>query len=350
MEKFSDKCDTPSPAEVEIYERALAQWKSMFLSDYKLIKLPSGDVGISTRITVDAGSDSSLLIEEPIVIGLRTSNIEEKAPYVFPDRLNFPFDKFPHINYANEDIPQTLCLSREPIEEWYAEHNFGDYIQMVSQWLEDADKGNLMKLSRGDEYEAFRVENANGFLIYDATFDQYFCNINKHLSIYCKVYTDNISIEGTSISKDESFDANGIEIIIVRPSTQILHDWFVHYPKTYGELLAFASNYDFNIERDKITEILNPISNKVEKLFFRFVFVRPKKIIGKEYPVDSLCFEMLATDYLNDNHDAKVEGVIMIDKISVESIGTLTQTSKSIQDKKPEFGIKKYENNAQKIW
>lgn len=335
MEKFSDTCDTPSQIEMEIYEKALTQWSTIFLSGYRLIKLPNGDIGISTRISVDAGSDSPLLIEEPIVIGLHTSNIEEKAPYVFPDRLNFPFDKFPHINYANENIPQTLCLTREPIEEWYAEHTFGDYINLVSQWLEDADKGKLMKLNRGDEYESFRIENVNGCILYDATIDKRFLHIDRNISFYCKVYSnDNINIEGTLISLENPFDANGIEIILTRSSSLILNDWFVNYPKTYGELVEFSQKYDFNIENDEISNILNKFSNKVEKFFFRFVFMRPQKVIGKEYPIDSLCFKVRATDFLNGNLDAKVEGIVMIDKISVESIGTLTQTPKSIQDKK----------------
>ena len=142
MDKFSDYCKTLELSRAIAFEKALKPWAKSFPQGYTLVELPEGSVGICTKIPVEVGSDSLLLVGEPMLIGVSSLDLEYNPPFVFPDRLNFPFSKFPHINYANKGLPNTICLTREPIEEWYAEHTFGEYIELVSKWLDDAAHGS----------------------------------------------------------------------------------------------------------------------------------------------------------------------------------------------------------------
>jgi proteasome lid subunit RPN8/RPN11 len=335
MEKFSDHCKTLGPSMAIDFEEALKPWMESFPHGYTLVELPESSVGICTKIAVEVGSDSLLLVGEPVVIGVSSPNLECEAPFVFPDRLSFPFSRFPHINFAHNGLPNTLCLTREPIEEWYAEHTFGEYVDMVGRWLNDAAHGTLMKLRQGDSYEPFRVENTKGVLIIDGDIDKYIVGLARPFSCYTSVdYDTSVGIEKFYDPMKDGCKDNGLEIIISRSCEDIIYDWFIQYPTTLGELLKFAKNNGFVIEQEKILSLLSADLCPVEKLFFRFAFIRPKNLIGKDTPVDYLCYCVAKEDFIKQNFDASIDRIMMLDKVTREYANKLTETTEMISGKK----------------
>lgn len=334
MEKFSDHCKALESSRAIAFEKALKPWAKSFIQGYTLVELPEGSVGICTKIAVDVGSDSLLLVGEPVVIGVSSPDLEYDVPFVFPDRLNFPFSKFPHINFAHKGLPNTICLTREPIEEWYAEHTFGEYVNMVGKWLNDAARGTLMKLKKGDFYEPFRVENTKGVLIINGDIDKYIVRMLKPFSYYVSVNYDTfVGIESYNLIED-GFKDNSIEIILSRSCKDIIYDWFIQYPTTLGELLKFAKDNGFVIEQEKIVSLLSADQCPVKKLFFRFAFIRPKNLIGKVTPVDYLCYCVAKEDFIKRNFDASIDGIMMLDKVTREYANKLTETTEVISEKK----------------
>lgn len=336
MEKFSDGLHTLNDAKVaELVKSALQPWHDSFSHGYFLVELPDGRIGICTKIDVDAGSYSPLFVGEPVIIGICSENIENEVPYVFPDRVDFPFEMFPHVNFSENKLPPTLCLSREPIEEWYAEHTFGEYISEISNWLNDAANDNLMKLKQKDGFEPFRVEKFSDVLfVAPELFDD---SIAKSKTVGCfylkfnpfrKVYTEGLFL------KNDTCDSVGLELVLFLKSDNIKKNWFVHYPQTLAELLDFANTNGFALDKGKISSIINNPQSKVEKIIFRFAFIRPANIIGKNSPVDYLCFSVAAEDFVTDHTDVKVEGVLLLDMLTPNYINDLTQTSKNISEKK----------------
>lgn len=223
MEKFSDGLHTLNDAKVaELVKSALQPWHDSFSHGYFLVELPDGRIGICTKIDVDAGSYSPLFVGEPVIIGICSENIEDEVPYVFPDRVDFPFEMFPHVNFSENKLPPTLCLSREPIEEWYAEHTFGEYISEISNWLNDAANDNLMKLKQKDGFEPFRVEKFSDVLfVAPELFDD---SIAKSKTVGCfylkfnpfrKVYTEGLFL------KNDTCDSVGLELVLFLKSDNI---------------------------------------------------------------------------------------------------------------------------------
>lgn len=335
MDKFSDYCKTLESSRAIAFEKALKPWAKSFPQGYTLVELPEGYVGISAKMPIEVGSDSLLLVGEPMIIVVNSPDLEYNPPMVFPDRLNFPFTKFPHINYANNGLPNTICLTREPIEEWYAEHTFGEYIELVSKWLDDAAHGNLIKLKQGDFYEPFRVENTKGILLINRDIDKYIVDSQKNVSCYAAVdYSTNVSIEKYYDPTTDGCKDNAIEIILSRNCKNILSDWFIQYPTKLEELLAFAKEYGFIIEQEKIVSLLNRTGFSIEKIFFRFAFIRPKNLIGKDSPVDYLCYCVAKEDFLKQNMNASIDGIMMLDRITQEYANNLTETTEVISKKK----------------
>lgn len=335
MDKFSDYCKTLESSRAIAFKKALKPWAKSFPQGYTLVELPEGSVGICTKIPVEVGSDSLLLVGEPMLIGVSSLDLEYNPPFVFPDRLNFPFTKFPHINYAHNGLPNTICLTREPIEEWYAEHTFGEYIELVSKWLDDAAHGNLIKLKQGDFYEPFRVENTKGIILINRDIDRYIVEQKKNVSYYVAVdYSTNVSIENCYDPTTDGCKDNAIEIILCRNCKNVLSDWFIQYPTILKELLAFAKEYGFVIEQEKIVSLLNTAQCSIEKIFFRFAFIRPKNLIGKDSPVDYLCYCIAKEDFLRQNMNASIDGIMMLDRITQEYANNLTETAEVISRKK----------------
>jgi integrative and conjugative element protein (TIGR02256 family) len=104
---------------------------------------------------------------EPIIVTFSPEYFLYEAPKVYSDRKDFPAASLPHLNPASRDQPANFCLHQGDINQWYSEHSLYDLIIRVSNWLDDASSGNLIKLEAGDHFEITRVTKSIGQHVFD---------------------------------------------------------------------------------------------------------------------------------------------------------------------------------------
>ena len=157
MDKVSDKYPIIEITAIGELAGEITSLASVFDDGgYSLVELDTDTVGLCGDINTYARSKSALKHIEPVVIAIPKVNWQTTVPFSFSDNPKFPFDKFAHINYQHGNYPPTFCLSRENIEDWYAEHTLKEYVELVAQWLRDAARGRLMKITENDEFEPQR--------------------------------------------------------------------------------------------------------------------------------------------------------------------------------------------------
>ena len=91
-----------------------------YKEQYSFVQMPNGNIGICAKVCVPVGSSSDLKQHEPILVEICGNDIEESDLKIYPDRTNFPYELFPHINFPVDNMPPTLCLTRENFRDWYA--------------------------------------------------------------------------------------------------------------------------------------------------------------------------------------------------------------------------------------
>lgn len=332
MVKFSDSYTNLDKCEhIELIAYIDSYAHLFYGSKYDIVRLPTGNIGIRARVSLQAGSDSPFIQHEPIVIEICGEDIEESIINVYPDRTNFPFDNYPHINFAVGELPPSLCLTREDFINWYAEHSFGDLLELIQQWFDDALKDNLIKTDKGDFYEPFRIENADIVLLkipvedsFLETYDFPGCICYKIDSHGMNLYTRECGIKS---------DKQDIGVLLFRSCKLVCKKWFVKQPKTLGDLLSFALENDFVIDKSKIKDAILSQSSCPENIFFQFAFVRPVRVIGKESKIDYLTFCAKLEDYLSENTDAIVHSVQMIDFATPKLANYISNTPDDVANK-----------------
>ena len=104
-------------------------------------------------------------MEEPVLVVIRPKNYPNiTAPYVFPDRLNFPKNTLAHLYVAKNGKPPAFCLVRGDLKEWYANKQLKDLVIRTSNWLRDAATGELIE--DGEQFDPLRLEGYRGTTIY----------------------------------------------------------------------------------------------------------------------------------------------------------------------------------------
>ena len=159
MEKYSDQYKDVS---IDNFPQLLGFYKTLAKFAYEGVRsvmLPDNNVGFCCEFEVDAGTSSLLYLREPIIIEVSISAQHDEVPIAYPDRKDFPYDKYPHVNYPEQGMPPSLCLTREDDKEWYAEISFRQYVKTLINWLNDAANDRLIKVESGDQYEPFRIPN-----------------------------------------------------------------------------------------------------------------------------------------------------------------------------------------------
>jgi hypothetical protein len=299
--------------------------------DFCLVELNSNTIGLCGNINTFAKSKSALQRLEPIVVAISKQSWNDTTPFVFSDRSDFPFKKFPHVNYEKDNYPPTFCLTRENIDDWYAEHTLKEYIELVSKWLRDAAKGKLMKLSEDDEFEPQRYHNPTHFLL-RATYMDSFMEYKEEAE--CQLYSITVLKDFPAISygneQHEKLNSNAIGVRLFAGRSKIDDNWYTHYPFSLGELLNHIQSYgypiDFNILRAVCDE-------QKEFIYFQMALLRPAKIIGKNTSINYLCFRTKAEDLINMNPSASIEEVSMIDFTDYTQAKYLSYTPDSVFDK-----------------
>lgn len=333
MDRFSDKYTRLESSEYKELVSYISSYAHLFYeSNYELVLLPSGNPGVRTRVSVNAGSDSLLIQHEPVVIEIVGSDVESALINVYPDRENFPFDYFPHINYAVNNLPPSLCLTRESFDNWYAEHSFGELIALIEQWFNDALRGNLIKTDKGDFFEPFRVDNAENHLFKIPVEDSY---LEAYTHSGCICYTvdslgDNLFSRFCIYAKPKNKD---IGVLLFRSGDKICRTWFVERPRTLKDLYQFINDNEFVLDDNQINRYIEEHGKDVEHIFLQFSFIRPVTVLGKDSRVDYLTFCVNLTDYMSNNMDGRISSVQMIDLASTKLANYISNTDSAISDK-----------------
>ena len=333
MDKYSDSYSEVSIEKNPQLVIEINQHVDLFYKKtYQLVQMPTGNIGIRIRISTGAGSDSLLIQHEPVVIEICGEDINHCKLNVYPDRKNFPFDFFPHINFPVIPMQSSLCLTREDFGEWYAEHTFADYLELVHKWFKDANNGNLIKIKDEDFYEPFRVNNPDGILLRMPYEDIIIEKLNTHLTRCFSVANRKDGLYYCNIMIPLN-DATEVGVLLCRPAKDICNTWFINRPKTLGELYSFFDNNNFNPDKKAINEKIAQ-SQEATSIFFHIAFKRPTKILEKTTSIDFLTFKVSKEDYVNNKLDSKVSEVLVMDIANIDLARHLSATSDKIADKK----------------
>lgn len=334
MDKFSDrfeKVDIKDIPQLAFFYEILA--KCAYDGTY-CVKLPNANIGLCCELEVDAGTGSLLRFREPVMIEVSSSDPEGAPPVTYPDRLDFPFDKFPHINYPHGGMPPSLCLSREDTDEWYSEISFREYVNTLVDWLDDAANDRLIKLNAKDEYEPFRIpDNIQWVLFRNSDFDNLIEGCDHSVSLYFDTEVLDGKQVGRMHMEDPSYNMDALAVNLSKGCDIVERDWYVDVPTTIGELTNILHNrgYAFDIESlsQKLLEHVN-----IKRVFISFSVLRPTRLVGKRSRVDTICYTFDASSLTSGNFESKIEHVGLIELVTPRYAAWLSKSPESITGKK----------------
>lgn len=298
---------------------------------FSLVELDRNSVGLCGNINTYARSKSFLQRIEPVVIVINKTDWKTITPLSFSDNPKFPFDKFAHINYQHGEYPPTFCLSRENIEDWYAEHTLKEYVELVAQWLRDAARGKLMKLTENDEFEPQRNHSADYFLLRVSYMDMF---LEHKKEPECHLYSITTLNDFPAIAygneQQENLNSDAIGVRLFAGRDKMDDNWYTEYPTTLVNLLDHIQTYGYPLDLDGLKQACDETKKYV---YFQMALLRPVKIIGKNTAINYLCFRAKVEDFMNMNPSAHVEEVSMIDFTDYTQAKYLSGTPDSIFDK-----------------
>lgn len=295
---------------------------------FTLVELDGNTVGLCGGINTYARSKSALQHIEQVVIAISRNNWQTSVPFSFSDNPKFPFDKFAHINYQHGNYPPTFCLSRENMEDWYAEHSLKEYVELVAQWLRDAAKGRLMKITEDDEFEPQRLHHVLAHILMRAT---YMDSILENKEPQCDLYSITSLKDFPNLAygkeQDTVLSSNAVGVRLFAGRDNIDDTWYHQYPKTLQQLYQFIldKKYPFNLEQLKAS-----LDEDKQYVYFQLALLRPVRIIGKNTRINYLCFRIPSYDILLDNANATLEEVTIIDFTDYTKAKDLSGTPESI--------------------
>lgn len=318
---------------IEILAKDINSLARLFVDGaISLVEINSSTIGICATVNTFSNSKSVLHRHEPVVICIDRNDWESVVPYSFSDRPDFPYNSLPHMNYEHDEIPPTFCLSRESIEDWYAEHTLTEYVSLLSKWLRDAAKGELMKLNKNDEFEPQRIHHLDKFLL-RASFNDTLLE-NKPNPI-CDSYSIEIHNEAKHIAYGyESYSSiigNAIGLRLFAGNKNVDSDWYSHYPTTLGELYSFLKDKGYPTD---FTCLKDTDLSKIDYIYFQIALLRPRKLIGKNTRINYLCFRAIINNVINAALDSPIEEVTIIDHTDYLSAKYMSKLPESIFTKK----------------
>ena len=322
MAKFSDSL--PTIEEATAFSTVI-NIINQFLDESfkKLVALPDGRIGYVCSVITGAASNSNLKYREPIIIASpRNSDIEspEMTLNVYPDRLDFPFTYFPHINPKEEGFPRSICLVRENFNDWYAEHTFEDFLCLIIKWFTDAKDGNLVKTKEGDRWEPFYLGEPDLYYFRFPMFD-------NTLQTYDDPFQLTFEIDY------KSDPDNGIlGLLLYRGASRPLKTWIYDRPLTVGQLLNLIETYEV-WNTDSLINKVRECRDKYEYIFLQIGFCRPINIIGKTNKVDYICFKASVDAIVERKFDDKIQLVQIIDLPTPQFARGLSNTSEDVGSK-----------------
>lgn len=333
MDKYSDTLkEIPINPQFEEISNTINQFLENSLK--KLVKMPDNTLGFVCSVPTGAGSNSELRVKEPIIIAIEiqseTGSIEDIR--VYPDRIDFPFSAFPHINPGNSKDPRTLCILREYYRDWYAENTLGDFINLIRQWFEDAVKGNLVKVKEGDRWEPLYLGESSEFYfrtpIFDTTLQSCKDPLHQLFQINRNKIDDSIVIPIGPIDYNTDPDNGDLGILLFRGSSAPLHTWIHEVPTSVKELLNFIESYQ-SWDKNRFREYIKANRSTYNTLYIQLGFARPTIVLGKTTCIDYVCFKVGINDLLS-NDDGNVELVQIYDMPTPQFARQLSSTSDNV--------------------
>lgn len=298
---------------------------------YYLVEIENHHVGICCKIKTGSGSSSSLRRCEPVMIEVDPFNLEGVTPAVFPDRIDFDFCAYPHIN-PGEANHRSLCLTRENFNDWYAEHTFRDTLKLIQEWFKDASKGGLIKYKNGDSFEPITVTDFQPmFLALPSSLDSLFVTkVGQKIALYRCVLSEDKKI---GFLLCDRYQKSKTECLVTFFCDRIIDSiWDGHFPDNAREVKQKLSDLGFSTEINRLIEILKT-DDYITSLFLIRVIKRPVNILDKGTNIDYKGVFISKEDFLNDSVE-KLNQVKFFDRSSREQASYISGTDKKILDKK----------------
>lgn len=333
MDKVSDKYPKIGIDDIGTLATEIISIASVFDDgSFILVELDSDTIGLCGNINTYARSKSPLHRIEPVVIAISKVNWQANVPCSFSDNPRFPFEKFAHINYQHGNYPPTFCLSRENIDDWYAEHTLREYIELVAKWLRDAAKGKLMKITENDEFEPQRQHHLLDHILMRTSYMDSFLETKEP---QCYFYSITILNKFPNLAygneADTELNSNAIGVRLFAGREHVDDTWYHQYPQTLIQLYKFIVDKRYPLNLEQLKDSLN---EKKQFVYFQLALLRPVRIIGKNTRINYLCFRVPASDVLSDNSSATLEEVTFIDFTDFTAAKHLSDTPESIFLKK----------------
>lgn len=329
MDKVFDRYNPIEKNDIGDLAGELDSLANLFDDGYLLLKLDDDTVGVCAAINTFSKSKSPLQRIEPIVIGVNLQHWQTVTPFVFSDRPDFPFEKFPHVNYEMSGLPPTFCLARENMDDWYAEHTLKDYVELVAQWLRDAAKGKLMKLTENDEFEPQRNHHVFENNLLRVTYMDSILENSKEAE--CYFYSIEAINNKPSVACGNEqhvvLNKNAVGVRLFAGSDHVDDTWYTNYPTTIRELYHFFVDKAYPLDIEGLKAVLDA---KKEYVYFQYALLRPVKIIGKNTRINYMCFRAKAQDIISDNIDEPIEEVTIFDYTDYLTAQHLSLTPNSI--------------------
>lgn len=328
MEKYSDHY---KDVNIDNFPQLLGFYKTLAEFAYDggvcSVMLPDSNVGFCCEFEVDAGTSSLLNLREPIIIEVSVTDSDDEVPIAYPDRKDFPYDKFPHVNYPQQSMPPSLCLTREDDKEWYAEISFRQYVKTLINWLNDAANDRLIKVESGDQYEPFRIpDNIKWQLLRGYDFDNLIENSSKDLSLYFDTNIFEDKEVGVFYIYEPTYEKEGLSIALSKSNAIVEKHWYIETPSSIDDLFSILSARNYQLDVNVLRETLCK-HQQIKRLFVSFSVLRPTQVIGKHSKVDTICYTMDADAIRKGDNNAKVEPVAIFDLITPQFAAWLSKTS-----------------------
>lgn len=149
--------------------QAVEEIKKYFkVDDLKVFQLDKWSIAVAAEYEISLpsrGAVGGLIKEkEPVLIQLSLGNYPDRAPLIRSNRKDFPKANLSHRYYTPPDVPATLCLVRENLDQWFATVTIADLLSVGEQWFYKAATGSLNE--DGDEFDPIMLENYRGNHIY----------------------------------------------------------------------------------------------------------------------------------------------------------------------------------------
>lgn len=258
---------------------------------------------------------------EPVLIVFDLDDYPLKAPWVCPDRVDFPCAELGHMYVSHNERPCGFCLVRGSMDDWYANKRPKDLITRISNWLRDGATGDLNE--DGDQYEPLRLIGYNGSFLYD--YDKVYAVANnketplngtnfalcmfesngqaadtlKLRKIVNKDTLPDLIKECDLEQKKKPSDPTRMNFtlgyILWAEKDTAQDRYLVTLPRNWGELKAFCKDHQIDTEllEDSVLSELPPINKLVPIIV---AIKRTKPLIGFSGNLEFVNFRMMLCD------------------------------------------------------